>query len=524
MKLCSRATIKSRKRFADSLPYAVVSGHLTSNPTYGYGETTVVRGMTLTVTPGVWADAEGTPTVVGYWADWNLERVAADNVTIWTVPMDAPEDIGYGYLWMETATQNGRSETTYYEPYVLVASPPAAPQFNGYTPPTSSMGSHTVGATLTRPVIRWWSPLTVTAAGQWVKNDIPTGVSTTTYSDTAEGDRIQWREIATDALGTASEPYTTTGNFYQQYHYVSAKIAMLVDGMRANDGLVGGKTNMKMWNVKNHATGTYQWNPDMWLYDLRSQLTGRAVTKTGMNSGRPEDYGGTLITPRHLLYCAHAFPHAANTWGVNLNDSRPCVVRFVLADNTVVDAVQIHQQRVDGWDLCVATLDRDVQALGVHVMPLSPYTWDYLQTVLASGAPSIPVFSISQGYNTGNEPWSPLPVSDYDYPNHDVLCYIVDWYNMRQTSNAPVVEPLTYQHFNFAVYDGDSGTPAFFMYNNVIYLMQITTTIWSGPKPANAVAAINATIIQSDQNAINMGRLSALTGLTVALPPDPIIL
>jgi hypothetical protein len=284
---------------------------------------------------------------------------------------------------------------------------------------------------------------------------------------------------------------------------------------------------MRVFSSKNHDTSTYVHNTAMWLHDLRGQLSGRAIHKGGMMLDRPEDGGGILITPRHLLYCAHFYPHAANTWGANLNDSRPATIRFLLANNTVVEAVQIHQQPVTtsegGYiDLVVATLDRDVAELGVHVMPICPYDRRFFDTVLRAGAPSLPVFSVSQGYEstTSQQPWS-QPVSDYPYPDHDVLCYIIDWHNKRQNASNPAIEPLTYQHFNFAVYQGDSGSPSFFILGGTIYLHMILTHVWSGPFVADYINEINNAIAQADAKAISLGRLDSPTGLTVSMAPQP---
>ena len=527
MKVHSSAGIRSRRRFMDPPPQIVtlpvIAGHLNSHPTYGYQARYVCPGMVLTATPGTWEDPGGTPTVVGVWVDWNDEPVLAPGVTVLTVP-----EIEFGgYFWRETATQNNVSRT-HWTDMVEVIPLPAAPVINGTTTPIT--GSHDAGATITKPTYAWYSPLAVTTAGQWIKNGVATGVSASTYSDTVEGDVMMWQETAMDQTGQSSIPTTGVwpggeasqnlfgwGQFFVS-NIIDDTAAALKAGIDSRiSGKAGGSANMKLFSVKNHATSSYTYNPDCWAYDLRQQLSGRAIYKGGMNSGRSEDYGGVLITPRHLLYCEHAFPHAENTW---IQPSGPCVVRFILPNGTVVEAIQIHQQRVANADLCVATLDRDVQALGVSVMPILPFSYLEWNTIQGASGTTFPVFSISQGYNAGNEPWS-QPVADYPFPDHDVLCYIVDLKNMRQDAGTAVPPVTTYLPFNFAVYDGDSGTAAFALINDTVYLFQITTTNWGGPFVGINIAGINAAIVGADANAIALGRLTVPTGHTVALAPKP---
>jgi hypothetical protein len=170
----------------------------------------------------------------------------------------------------------------------------------------------------------------------------------------------------------------------------------------------------------------------------------------------------------------------------------------------------------------VATLDRDVEALGVSVMPISPLTYREMNTLTdAISGDHLPVFSISQGYNAGNEPWF-RPASDYPFPNHDVLCYIKDYKDLFTFSGGVLPMTTPYRPFNFAVYDGDSGSPAFILLNGQVYLYTILTVIWAGPYIGRYIDEINTAIAQSDANAIEIGRLDAPTGYTVARAPMPL--
>jgi hypothetical protein len=193
MRFLSSAGIRKR-RVDDSLPFVVtpatVTGQLNSNPNFGYANTyaSAVRGMTLVATPAVWDDADGTPAVRGFWVNSSSKaQVAGDNVHTFVVPEDA--ELFTGFLWAEVATQGGSSVTRYFQPVIRVIDPPAVPFSNGVISPI--LGSPDVGATLTKAVFSWWSPLPFTRSGQWVKNGTLTGVTSDTYSDTAEGDIIQ---------------------------------------------------------------------------------------------------------------------------------------------------------------------------------------------------------------------------------------------------------------------------------------------------------------------------------------------
>jgi hypothetical protein len=410
------------------------------------------------------------------------------------------------------------------------------PVFGGWRRGIS--GSHSVGANIIRPDAVWFSKVAYSVTGEWVKNGILTGNSSVIYSNTAEGDLITWQSRATNILGQS----TTVVNPLQDVPFlVSNKLSILTDGINSEtysliQGLSGGSQNMKVFSVDDHVNSIYQYNQNMWAYNLRHQLSARVVVKNwlpthqNLNDSRPEDYGGVLITPRHVLYCKHAHPHAANTWPPSLADDRPCFVRFVLADGTPVDAVQISQFEATDVDLCIATLDRDVAQLGVSVMPLNPYNGNFLRTVQLAGgigeqwisSETLPFFSVSQGYAPGQGlPWT-QPASDYPYPDHGVLCYIIDIFNEKYTPTSPTPQVTTYLNFNYSVYDGDSGSPTFFLYDGTVYLYQILSGIWTGPDVSNHIPLLNELIQQSDNYAIQLGRLGAPTGLTVDKAPDPI--
>jgi hypothetical protein len=467
-------------------------------------------GATLTVVPGVWSSIAA--TVVGQWerTDDGTNFVPFGEVNQYELLVD---DDSYGYRFKETAT-NGFfvSVATSKDEYIEVGIAPIAPYVISSRKITSSNGRDP-GATLTKPTILWSQAnnFPITVSGEWVKNGVETGVTTATYDDTENGDVVFWRET-----GTSLSQSTTVDSLEYPVDIAFRDTALLFsNGIDDRiDGLSGGSANMAVFAVKNHSAGTYQFNPNLWCLDLMLQLSGRVVHKTGMLSNRPEDYGGVLITPRHVLYCAHAHPHAEGTW--NWGYAGPMRLRFVLADGTVVDAMQIHQQANHDLDICVATLDRDVEALGVNVMPICPYSGAYIDKCRDSASGKLPIFMVSQGYDSFGT--VPSAISDYPHPNHDILAHIKN-YELNEA------EPTNdfYVDFNFAMYDGDSGSPIFALIDNVVYLHRVTRDKSSdysapgGPVVTDCIPLINELIAQSDANAVAIGRLQAPTGLTVSL-------
>jgi hypothetical protein len=300
-------------------------------------------------------------------------------------------------------------------------------------------------------------------------------------------------------------------------------------------GLSGGALNMNLWSVRSPSTKTYTRNPNFWANPIVSQLTGAVAYK---ETRAKQSYGGILISPRHVLYCDHAHPHAANTWPVNYGDSRPCVLQFVLADGTCVEGIQIAQTQrrptrsqpgaytpedypegeISAPDLCVAVLDRDMQALGCHVMPIPNLTVEELGFITSL---NIPTLNVTQGYERSTQSIPPTPISNY--PQYHQAMFAI---GRGSRSGTP------YELFDYAVWDGDSGTPAMILVDETLYLERIL--LWGGgggQQPARFINHINNMLQVAEADAIARGVLSEPTGLTIptiAIPvPDddpPIII
>lgn len=381
-------------------------------------------------------------------------------------------------------------------------------------------GSNAAGATLTRPALVWTNPhgSEMTVVGTWWKNGEATDEHGATYNDTADGDLIEYREIATNGIGASTPP---TWPKFAVSDAVAAYQADMHDEMSPLISGKAGAADMVVFSALNHVTPTYTRNASLWAASLVSQLTGCAAWK----NRAVESYGGVLITPRHVLYCNHAHPHAEGTW---IYPSPQQIVRFVKADGTAVSAVQICQTDYNSakpgyinpaayspanLDLCVALLDRDLTLDGINVFPI-PLVRS-VEEYIAMNPTGAPKMAASQGSGRSTSTVPPTPISDYPQYNKSMI-YV------RTVGGFQADAP--YGDLDYAVWDGDSGTPAFLLHRGVMYLEGIIVTSGWGRVPVPLhVARINQMIAAADAGAVALGRLVAPTGLTVTateLPSD----
>jgi hypothetical protein len=287
------------------------------------------------------------------------------------------------------------------------------------------------------------------------------------------------------------------------------------------NGLPGGATNMELWSQRNVTIPSYTRNPNFWALPLVNQLTGAAAYKDDV-TGAKQSYGGILISPRHLLYCDHAKPHAANTWSIAPNNTKPCKIQFVLGNGDVVEAIQLAQTSrrttkdrpgaytPEDWpegataapDLCVAVLDRDVEVLGCHVMPIPTLSKGVLQRITTL---NIPTLNVTQGYERSTNTIPPIPISDY--PQYHNAMLAIGRGNLSLTP---------YSLFDYTVWDGDSGTPAMLLINGILYLERIL--LWSGGggrQPSGSLDHINAMLQVADADAVERGKMAEPTGIVI---------
>ena len=291
----------------------------------------------------------------------------------------------------------------------------------------------------------------------------------------------------------------------------------LVNGRLKKEAMPSGAAGMNLFSATNHEEKTYIRNPDLWAQDLVRHLTGVVI----YNDFTQESYGGVLITPRHLLFCAHAHPHAHQTWGPNPN--RPGAVhRFLTSDGRVVESVQLHQAKsygvhllpgLESLDLCVALLDRDMEAEGLKVVPIFPPVSRGAVAAAAEWARTekqpVAFIGISQGTTRPTQKEPPEPAGDYPR-KHERMIYIKDLNDPGPAggSRGP------FAPWNYHVWDGDSGTPAFLLLNGVPHLWMILTMApGNGPRPGSHIGHIEGLIAAADANAILLERLERPTGL-----------
>jgi hypothetical protein len=126
---------------------------------------------------------------------------------------------------------------------------------------------------------------------------------------------------------------------------------------------------------------------------------------------------------------------------------------------------------------------------------------------------------MSQGTSRPTQVEPPEPIADYPR-KHQRMCYIKD----RNDEGQAPAKLGPFAPWNYRVWDGDSGTPAFLLLDGVPHLwMILTSSSGTGPRPGSHIDHINALIAAADENAILLGRLDQPTGLKLrvgTLPKD----
>lgn len=261
------------------------------------------------------------------------------------------------------------------------------------------------------------------------------------------------------------------------------------------DSRLKGKTaaddTRNIFSKKDHAAGKYTRNPNLWCADLVPQLTGCAVWKPPLEYAG-ERYGGVMITSRHILFCKHSHP----SWDGGWMKVQPQIIRFVTADSKTVDMKLIADVNSPDQDLCVGLLNEDVPQ-GIHVAPLMPR----LTLAQKKGLQDrhVPDLGISQA--------SLRPPRN---EKQESVAYAGPAFIPPETARRP---------WYFEVYEGDSGTPRFYLTPAGLALYQLTGAGDADP------AALESLIAACDASAIQRGVLKQPTGkkpvvAKVALPAE----
>ena len=302
-------------------------------------------------------------------------------------------------------------------------------------------------------------------------------------------------------------------------------------------GKVGGALGMNLFDVTGYSNETeaaintwhnardpgevsYTFNPNLWCSELLPQLTCCVIHKDDCGTGEGNAgaawrsrYGGVAITRRHVLYCGHAFSHAAGTWGPGLGITDPTRIRFIDQNGVTVDRTQIHQATAytgsntansNGAslaDMTVAVLDSDLpESIYIpRVAPSSSYGQLNAYELIALSQEWQPQASILPG----------TVASDYPQRNRQML-----WITGYDT---PV-------GFDYAVWSGDSGTPSFIQIDGSLVLSKLVGADTSDSYPREGwtwPSRMNALIALADANAIALGRMVSPTNYTVTVASDP---
>jgi hypothetical protein len=264
-----------------------------------------------------------------------------------------------------------------------------------------------------------------------------------------------------------------------------------------------------LFTVKNHTSNTFIRNTQVWCNDLVDQLTGLVVYKGNplLGTGSMYSYGGTLITPRHVLYVAHAFPRTENVTFVTTNNTTVSATPVGSADsNTFKNDLPIASLSSVPYytDIGIVTLDRNVSLSGIHVMPMGAITLtdramisqQYIPTLVCSQAP---------GRVTGATNPNPISASDIQ-----MNINATNFQDMTTAWGSISANPFYDWDINgggYKLWDGDSGNSHLLLYNNSLYVYSNTYFANGAGAIVSALSgAINHLIDKADQAAgINTG-------------------
>lgn len=236
-------------------------------------------------------------------------------------------------------------------------------------------------------------------------------------------------------------------------------------------------TSMPLFTTLNHSAQTYVRNSNLWCKPIENQICSIAAWK----SQGDDSFGGTLISPRHVLYCAHAFPNGRPP-GASSYVQR--TIRFVKQDGTVVNAKQIADRGSAGHnavhsvgnplraDLAVGLLDRDMTQEGFVPIPIAVLTSNFVNNLTQLHHPTI---CFSQGVSRQTSVINPNPPE-----LHTQLAYV-----RSAAIGGPTIGNRFYTPFSqYRVWNGDSGTPQMLLFNGMLFLFRIlTSSMFTGPQP-----------------------------------------
>jgi surface protein len=209
------------------------------------------------------------------------------------------------------------------------------------------------------------------------------------------------------------------------------------------DTLLAGKTassSIRRFSAQNHTTNppSYPSNASFWASALNFSCCS-VWNSTGLNT-----MGGTLISPRHILFAAH---YQINTGAI---------VRFIDSSGNVVNRTMVNKLVHPDYkpyypDIAIGVLDSDVPAT-VSFAKVLPTNWaSYLPNI--SYAARVPIIIVDQ----------------------EEKALVGDIVSV--SNSLTIAEPVNSQRLAFweSIITGDSGSPGFVVINNELVLVTVLT-------------------------------------------------
>lgn len=199
-----------------------------------------------------------------------------------------------------------------------------------------------------------------------------------------------------------------------------------------------------IFTTQDHGTPTYVRNAGCWAADI--DLT----SISPWNSTGGNQRAGTLISPRHVIFCEH----------LDFHPSAGATIRFVAQDNTVVTRTITALATPDNYvpyypDITIGVLDSDVpESISFAKVLPSDYA-DYL--------PSVGLFMPGMSY---------IPALALD---QEEKALITEWIQSNTSNSfASSAEPQRLLFFE-SITIGDSGNPAFLIIDGELVLLNTWT-------------------------------------------------
>lgn len=223
------------------------------------------------------------------------------------------------------------------------------------------------------------------------------------------------------------------------------------------DELVSGGGELNLFSTKNSATSTYVRNASCWA----ASLDWSGVSPHNSTGGFQR--GGTLVSPRHLV------------WANHFNIANGATVTFVNDSNEVFTRTVSNSVQIGFSDIRVGVLNADIDA-SVSFYQVLPNDWrDYIVAVFRT---NIPLITTDQDQNA--------LVRDFNNSANTGPAGII------QISHNVPAQDSPRSPFSQQIVGGDSGQPMFMLINGTMVLLGCHYTAFGIPLLSNYITEINA--------------------------------